>query len=125
MATDPTKVNQVAHWPVPQSVKDVQRFLGLASYYRRFVRNFASIAKPLYRLTEKTATFEWTMECQESFAELRHKLCTAPVLAFPDFTKAFILDTDASNTGVGVLSQLDDQGQEHVIAFASRTLSKA
>ena len=126
VATDPTKVNQVANWPIPQSVKDVQRFLGLASYYRRFVRNFASIAKPLYRLTEKTATFEWTLECQEAFAELRHKLCTAPVLAFPDFTKAFILDTDASNTGIGgVLSQLDDQGQEHVIAFASRTLSKA
>ena len=66
------------------------------------------------------------MDCQEVFAELRHKLCTAPVLAFPDFTKAFILNTDASNTGIGgVLSQLDDQGQEHVIVFASRTLSKA
>ena len=126
VATDPTKINQVAHWPVPQSVKDVQKFLGLASYYRRFVRNFASIAKPLHRLTEKTATFEWTVECQAAFAELRHKLCTAPVLAFPDFTKPFILDTDASNTGIGgVLSQLDEQGQEHVIAFASRTLSKS
>ena len=72
VATDPTKINQVAHWPVPQSVKDVQKFLGLASYYRRFVRNFASIAKPLHRLTEKTATFEWTVECQAAFAELRH-----------------------------------------------------
>ena len=126
VATDPTKINQVAHWPVPQSTKDEQKFLGLASYYRRFVRNFASIAKPLHQLTEKTATFEWTVECQEAFAELRHKLCTAPVLAFPDFTKPFILDTDASNTGIGgVLSQLDEQGQEHVIAFASRTLSKS
>ena len=113
-------------WPVPQSTKDVQKLLGLASYYRRFVRNFASIARPLHRLTEKTATFEWTVECQEAFAELRHRLCTAPVLAFLDFTKPFILDTDASNTGIGgVLSQLDEQGQEHVIAFASHTLSKS
>ncbi len=126
VATDPTKIHQVAHWPVPQSVKDVQKFLGLATYYHRFVRNFASIAKPLHRLTEKTATFEWTVECQEAFAELRHRLCTAPVLAFPDFTKPFILDTDASNKGIGaVLSQLDDQNQEHVIAFASRMLSKS
>ena len=126
VATDPTKINQVAHWPVPQSVKDVQKFLGLASYYHRFVHNFASIAKPLHQLTEKTTTFEWMVECQTAFAELRHKLCTAPVLAFPDFTHPFILDTNASNTGIGgVLSQLDEQGQEHVIAFASRTLSKS
>ena len=101
MATDLTKVDQVAHWPVPQSVKDVQRFLGLSSYYRQFVLNFASIAKPPYELTEKTATFEWIVECQEAFAELHHKLCTAPVLTFPDFTKAFILDTDSSNTVIG------------------------
>ena len=126
VATDPAKINQVAQWPVPQSTKDVQKFLGLAGYYHRFVRNFASIARPLHRLTEKTATFEWTVECQEAFAELHHRLCTAPVLAFPDITKPFILDTDASNTGIGgVLAQLDEQGQEHVIAFASRTLSKS
>ena len=124
VATDPTKVNQVAYWPVPRLVKDVQRFLGLSSYYRRFVRDFASIAKPWNQLTEKTATFEWTVKCQEAFSDLYHKVCTAPVLAFPDFTKAFILDTDASNTGIGgVLSQLDDQGREHVIAFASCNLS--
>ena len=126
VATDPRKIDQVASWPIPQSAKDVQKFLGLASYYRRFVRDFATIAKPLHRLTEKTATFEWTHECQEAFAELRQKLCTAPVLVFPDFTKPFLLDTDASNTGIGgVLSQLDDEGKEHVIAFASRTLSKS
>ena len=90
------------------------------------MRYFASIARPLHRLTEKTATFEWTMECQEAFAELCLRLCTAPVLAFPDFTKHFILDTDASNTGIGgVLSQLDEQDQKHVIAFASRMLSKS
>ena len=76
VATDPAKINQVAQWPVPQSTKEMQKFLGLANYYRRFVRNFASDARPLHRLTEKTATFEWTVECQEAFAELCHRLCT-------------------------------------------------
>ena len=71
VATDPAKINQVAQWPVPQSTKDVQKFLGLASYYRRFVCNFASIARPLHLLTEKTTTFEWTVECQISSARMR------------------------------------------------------
>ena len=126
VATDPAKINQVAQWPVPQSTKNVQKLLGLAGYNRWFVRNFASIARPLHRLTKKTTTFDWTVECQEAFVDLRHRLCTTPVVAIPDFTKHFILDTDASNTGIdGVLEQLDEQGQEHVIAFGSRTLSKA
>ena len=126
VATDPRKIDQVASWPIPQSVKDVQKFLGLASYYRRFVRDFATIAKPLRLLTEKTAAFEWTHECQEAFAELCRKLWTSPVLVFPDFTKPFLLDTDASNTGIGgVLSQLDVEGKEYVISFASCALSKS
>ena len=85
-----------------------------------------SIAKPLHRLTEKTARFEWTPECHEAFQILRQRLCSAPILVFPNFNKPFILDTDASNTGIGgVLSQLDEAGNECVIAYASRTLSKA
>ena len=126
VAPDPNKISQVASWPVPQSVKDVQKFWGLASYYRWFVRDFATIAKPLHRLTEKNSTFEWSVECQEAFVTLRRCLCTAPVLAFPRFDQPFLLDTDASNSGIGgVLSQLDDEGVEHVVAFASRTLSKS
>ena len=128
VAPDAKKVGQVASWPVPQSVTDVQKFLGLAtsSYYRRFARDFATIARPLHRLTENNATFEWSVECQEAFLKLRCCLCTAPVLAFPHFERPFLLDTDASNTGIGgVLSQLDDEGTEHVVAFASRTLSKS
>ena len=126
VSTDPAKINKVARWPTPQSAKEVQQFLGLAGYYRRFVQDFATIAKPLHHLTEKTARFEWTPECQEAFLKLRQRLCSAPILAFPNFSKPFILDTDASNTGIGgVLSQLDETGSEHVIAYASRTLSKA
>ena len=95
------------------TTKEIQQFLGFASYYRRFLRDFAQIASPLHRLMGKTALFVWTPECQDAFDKLREHLCSAPVLAFPDFQKPFILDTDASNTGIGgVLSQLDDEGRE-------------
>ena len=126
VSTDPAKIDKVAKWPTPQSAKEVQQFLGLAGYYRRFVRDFATIAKPLHRLTEKTAQFEWTAECHEAVQTLRQRLCSAPILAFPNFSKPFILDTDASNTGIGgVLSQLDETGSKQVIAYASQiTLAK-
>ena len=125
VATDPAKTAQVAKWPTPSSQKEVQQFLGLASYYRRFVKDFATIAKPLHRLTEKTMDFKWTSECQSAFEELRRNLTAAPILAFPDFEKPFILDTDASDFGVGaVLSQVQDDGTERAIAYASRVLSK-
>ena len=125
IATDPAKTEKVVNWPIPTCQREVQQFLGLVSYYRRFIKGFATIAKPLHHLTEKTTPFQWTVQCQKSFDDLKQCLTTAPVLAFPDFSKPFILDTDASDTGIGaVLSQTDDNGREKVIAFASRTLSK-
>ena len=123
--TDPSKTEKVAQWPVPTNRKEIQQFLGLANYYRRFVKDFATIAKPLHSLTEKTAKFEWTSKCQTAFEELRHRLITAPVLAFPDYEREFILDTDASDTGIGaVLSQVQEDGSERIIAYASRVLTK-
>lgn len=123
--TDPSKTEKVAQWPIPKTRKEVQQFLGLANYYRRFVKDFATIAKPLHRLTEKTAKFEWTSECQTAFEEIRQRLVTAPILAFPDYERVFILDTDASDTGIGaVLSQVQEDGSERVIAYASRVLTK-
>ena len=123
--TDPRKTDKVATWPVPTSKREVQQFLGLANYYRRFVKDFATIAKPLHYLTEKTAAFEWTESAQLAFEELRGRLVSAPVLAFPDYSKPFILDTDASEAGIGaVLSQLRDDGSEAVIAYASRVLTR-
>ena len=125
VAADPTKVEKVATWPTPTTTKEVQQFLGFAGYYRRFVRDFAEIARPLHRLTERTSVFRWTDECQAAFKELRQRLVTAPVLAYPDYSKPFTLDTDASATGIGgVLSQQDSDGRERVIAYASRVLSK-
>ena len=125
VAADPTKIEKVATWPIPLSTREVQRFLGFASYYRRFIRDFAQIAKPLHRLTERARAFHWTADCQSAFEELRHHLSTAPVLAHPNFSRPFILDTDASDTGIGaVLSQIDDNGMERVVAYGSRVLSK-
>ena len=121
--TDPKKVSCVWEWSIP-TVKELQQFLGLASYYRRFVKNFAHKARPLYRLTEKGRRWNWTDECGEAFVTLKHALISAPILAFPDFNHDFILDTDASTDGLGaVLSQQSAEG-EKVIAYASRTLTK-
>ena len=100
VSSDPSKTGVVAEWPIPTNKKEVQQFLGLANYYRRFIKNFASIAKPLQRLTEKNLNFEWTDTCQDAFNHLRKCLVTAPILAFSDFSK-FILDTDASDCGIG------------------------
>ena len=125
VAADPAKIEKVVSWPAPTSTREVQQFLGFASYYRRFIRDFARVAKPLHRLTERTRSFFWAADCQSAFEELRHSLSTAPVLAHPDFSRSFILDTDASNTGIGaVLSQIDDSGKERVVAYGSRVLSK-
>ncbi len=124
VSCDPGKIQAVKNWPVPTTVTEVRSFMGLASYYRSFCPDFATIAKPLHRLTEKGREFVWTTECQSAFDTLKQRLISAPVLAYPDFKLPFILDTDASATGIGaVLSQLQD-GQERVIAYASRSLSK-
>ena len=125
ISTDPGKTEAIQKWPVPRSRRELQQFLGLANYYRRFIKSFALIAKPLQYLTEKNAPFEWTAACQKSFDDLRKCLASAPILAYPDHSKPFLLDTDASDVGIGaVLSQIQDNGSEGVIAYASRSLSR-
>lgn len=124
ISTDPEKIKVVEDWPVPTSVKEVQSFLGLASYYRRFIGGFANIARPLHQLTEKGREFIWTNECDCAFSELKEHLLTAPVLAYPDPEKSYILDTDASNVGIGAVLSQEVGGKERVIAYASRALSK-
>ncbi|XP_041929087.1 uncharacterized protein LOC121693610 [Alosa sapidissima] len=125
VATDPAKVETVRRWPVPRDGAELRSFLGLASYYRRFIRDFATVASPLHRLTHKGQLFEWTRECDAAFRRLQRALYEAPVLAFPDPRLPFILDTDASDVGVGaVLSQAGEQG-EQVVAYFSRSLDRA
>ena len=125
ISTDPSKVDVVNKWSTPATVQELQKFLGLAGYYKRYVKNFAGIAKPLYRLTEQGRDFKWTSECVEAFGKLKALLVSALILIFLDFSNNFILDTDASEYGLGaVLSQVVN-GCERVVVYASRVLSKA
>lgn len=125
IATSPDKVKAVKNWPVPTNLTELRSFIGFCSYYRRFVLNFAMIAKPLHDLTKKNAKYIWTDNCQNAFDRLRTELSTAPILAHPDFEQEFILDTDASNEAIGaVLSQVQ-KGIERPIAFASKSLSNS
>ena len=111
--------------PPPKTATEVCSFLGLAGYYRRYVKNFAAIAGPLHALTRKDAVFHWSAECQTAFDKLKTLLMTSPITAFPDFSQAFRLYTDASTTDLGaILAQVRD-GKERIICCASRALNQA
>ena len=126
VAMDPAKVDKIKSWPTPMTFCEVQQFLGLANYYRQFIQGFADIAKPLHKLTEHNTSFKWTPDCNKPFVTLCSKLKTTPILAYPDFTRKFILNIDASNSAIGaVLFQLGPDGQEHVIAYGNRLLTKS
>ena len=83
ISTDPSKIEAVMHWPTPKTKQELRGFLGLCSYYRKFIKSFANIAAPLHRLTEKETEFDWTEQCNEAFCTLKHLLTTAPILAYP------------------------------------------
>jgi len=103
----PGKIEAIEHWPQPRCLKDVRAFVGLASYYRRFVRSFGNIAEALTRMTMKNTRFEWTDEADEAFQKLKSALMEVPILAFPHPNVPCILDTDASDVALGaVLSQV-------------------
>ena len=125
ISTDPSKTEAVKEWPQQTTVTEVRSFLGTCSYYRKFIRDFSSIAKPLHRLTEKTTKFEWTALQQEAFDKLKESLTETPILSYPDFSVSYILDTDASNDGVGGVLSQKQEGQEKVIAYFSNTFNKA
>ncbi|XP_026103014.1 uncharacterized protein LOC113074396 [Carassius auratus] len=124
---DPAKIEAVAQWPVPDSRKALQRFLGFANFYRRFIRNFGQIAAPLTALTSTKVSFRWNREAQVAFDILKSRFVSAPVLLVPDPEAQFIVEVDASDVGVGaVLSQRSlHDGKLHPCAFFSRRLSPA
>lgn len=124
--TDPRKIAPINDWPVPTSQKEVQQFLGLANYFRSYIPHFAQLAHHLTPLTGSASKkkIKWTEPAQHSFDSLKYALTHTPVLALPDFTAPFILTTDASDFAIGMmLSQLDDSGSEHPIAFESHILT--
>jgi len=121
---NPKVIDSVSNWKTPGSVKDVQRFLGLCNYYRQFVPKFSEIASPLSTLTKKDTRFQWSVECDDSFKFLKNVLCKAPVLAYPLSKGHYIIDTDASNVGIGgILSQVQNN-KEKVISYGSEKLDK-
>ena len=119
MATEPSKIKAVEEWPTPTDAKEVRRFLGLAGYYRRFVRGFGIIARPLFNLLKNGVPFVWTDNTNQAFCLLKQQMMTAPVLALPDFTKTFTIEMDACNKGIGAVLQQEG----HPIAFMSKSLS--
>lgn len=127
--TDPDKVSAVVNYPVPRTTTEIKRFMGMCSWYRRFVNNFSTIVAPINELLrgkKKGNQIQWSKEAEASFAQIKNALISAPVLSAPDFNNDFIVQSDASNVGIGaVLTQVMSDGEEHVIAYASRTLSKA
>ncbi|GBL83023.1 Transposon Ty3-G Gag-Pol polyprotein [Araneus ventricosus] len=120
----PEKTKAVVDWPRPGTVHDLQSFLGLCTYYHRFVRNFSAIARPLHKLTEARSNFNWTEECEKSFNGLKQALITSPVLTDPRTDKEFILDTDASNEGIGAVLSQKIGNEECIIAYFSKSLGK-
>ena len=144
ISMNPKKVEKVQDWPTPTNAKDVHSFLGLASYYQRFIPKFAKIAQCLHELFGPTSNkhqkargqkkgklsaptectelreFKWMPKYQKAFDSLKEDLVTAPVLGYPDFNREFVLETDASLQGLGaVLSQQDETEKLHAIAYAS------
>jgi len=118
------KVDRVLSWPEPRNVKDVRKFLGLANYYRRFIKDFARVARPMNVLTRKDVKWQWGVEQQKAFDELKRVFTTKPVLAAPDLDKEFRVEADVSNYATGgVLSMKCSDKMWRPVAFISKSLS--
>ena len=123
---DPKKIEAILHWQTPTNLKQVQAFIGFANFYRRFIEGFSKTVAPLVRLTKKDTDFIWGVDCQHAFNVVKHRVTSAPCLRHFDSTKQAVLETDASDkvTG-GVLSQKDDDGVLHPVAFYSKSMAPA
>lgn len=122
---NPIKIKAIHDFPTPKNPKTIKTFLGLVGYYRKFINDFAKIAKPLTLLLKKDVPFIWSKEQEESFATFKNILMSEPLLQYPDFTKEFVLTTDASNFAIGSVLSQGEIGKDLPIAYASRTLNGA
>lgn len=123
--TDPEKVKSILNFQTPKNVTELRRFMGIISWCRRFIPDCSTLTQPLTRLLQKKNQWEWGPEQNEVFETLKKKLSSAPILAPPDFSVSFCLQTDASQYGLGIVLTQIQNDQEVVIAYASRTLNKA
>ena len=120
------KVDGVLSWPTPRSTKDVQKFMGLANYYRQFIQDFSKVAKPLNMLVEKDRKWEWGAEQQKAFKELKRRFTIEPVLAVPNRDQEMRVEADASDYAMGgTLSVKGKDGKWRPVAFISKSLSPA
>lgn len=124
LLVDPEKIEAILRIPPPKNVREVRRLVGLASWYRRFVPNFSTLLSPLFELLNKYKQFAWDSNYEAAFEAVKDHLTTAPNLTCPNFESPFIIQTDASDFGLGaVLTQIQD-GQEKVLCYLSRSLTK-
>jgi RNase H-like domain found in reverse transcriptase len=117
VTTDPQKIFTIKQRTMPKTLKELRGFLGLTCYYKKFIKNYRIISRPLTNLLKKNG-FRWGTECNSAFQALKNAMCAAPILALPDFTKSFILEMDASDKGMGAVLI---QGRRP-IAYLSKTL---
>src|SRR5690606_4762784 len=123
---DPAKISTILEWETPRNVKDVQSFLGFANFYRRFILAYSRLVSPLTELTRKNVPFVWTPACQEAFDKLKTAFTSAPILRHFDIDKEIVVETDASDyVSGGILSQPDENGILHPVAFFSKKHSPA
>ena len=119
------KCKAVQEFPQPRKVKNVRAFLGLTGYYRKFIKNYATIAAPLTDLTKKEAAFHWSDACENAFQTLKEKLTQAPILAYPDYQKEYLLYTDVSSSAIGMVLAQVQEGKERVICYGGKKLNRA
>ena len=125
LLSDPALLTAIREIPPPKTATEVRSFLGLAGYYRRYVKNLAAITGPLHALTRKDAVFHWSDDCQDAFDRLKMLLTTSPITAFPDFSQSFRLYTDASTSGLGAILAQVREGRERIVCCPSRSLNQA
>ena len=123
---NPTNVSKILDWPQPKTAKQIKQFVAMGSYYRRYIKDFATIVRPMVDLTKKGKKFVWNDACSKAFQQLKEALVSSDIMGYPlNNAGQFFLDVDASDVGIGgVLHQVQD-GREKVIAYASRALNKA
>lgn len=120
---DPEKVSAIVNMPPPQNTTEVRRIIGMASWYRRFIPNFSSVVAPITNLLKKNTKFVWSQECEAAFSSIKGNLVSSPVMCCPDFDKPFVIQTDASDFGLGAVLTQDLVDGEKVISYISRSLS--